>query len=79
MLKITNDGWKLAFDQRLANSMLPDHADSKVNACVDNIFCFWLDNIDLNLAQLVFCDLSTPHYDDKFTDGNRQKGGGDPL
>jgi len=46
MLKITNDGRKLALDQRLANPMLPDHEESKVNACVDNIFRFWQDHRD---------------------------------
>ncbi|AFV01107.1 Superfamily II DNA and RNA helicase [Dehalobacter sp. DCA] len=66
MLKITNDGRKLALDQRLANPMLPDHEDSKVNACVDSIFHFWQENNDKKLTQLVFCDLSTPHYDNSF-------------
>ena len=66
MLKITNDGRKLALDQRLANEMLPDHGESKVNACVDNVYDLWQENHDQNLTQLVFCDLSTPHYDDNF-------------
>ena len=66
MLKITNDGRKLALDQRLANPMLPDHEEGKVNACVDGIFRFWQDNRDSRLTQLVFCDLSTPHYDGSF-------------
>ena len=48
MLKITNDGRKLALDQRLANSMLPDNPDSKVNACVENIFHFWQENRNKN-------------------------------
>lgn len=75
MLKITNDGRKLALDQRLANPMLPDHEDSKVNACVDNIFRFWQDHRDQKLTQLVFCDLSTPKNDGNFNvyDDVRQK------
>ncbi len=75
MLKITNDGRKLALDQRLANPMLPDHEDSKVNACVDNIFRFWQENSDKKLTQLVFCDLSTPKGDGSFNvyDDVRQK------
>jgi len=66
MLKITNDGRKLALDQRLTNPMLPDHEDSKVNACVDNIFRLWEENCDRKLTQLVFCDLSTPKGDGSF-------------
>jgi N12 class adenine-specific DNA methylase/adenine-specific DNA methylase len=66
MLKITNDGRKLALDQRLANPMLPDHEESKVNACVENIFRFWQENSDKKLTQLVFCDLSTPKNDRNF-------------
>ncbi|AHF09017.1 N-6 DNA methylase [Dehalobacter restrictus] len=66
MLKITNDGRKLALDQRLANPMLPDYEDSKVNACVENIFRFWQENRDKKLTQLVFCDLSTPKGDGNF-------------
>jgi len=66
MLKITNDGRKLALDQRLANPMLPDHEDSKVNACVGNVFRFWRENRDKSLTQLVFCDLSTPKGDGNF-------------
>lgn len=75
MLKITNDGRKLALDQRLANPMLPDCEDSKVNACVDNIFRFWQENNDKKLTQLVFCDLSTPKNDGNFNvyDDVRQK------
>jgi N12 class adenine-specific DNA methylase len=56
MLKITNDGRKLALDQRLANSMLPDHEDSKVNACVENVFRIWDEHKEKKLTQLVFCD-----------------------
>ncbi len=66
MLKITNDGRKLALDQRLANPMLPDHDRSKVNACVDNTFQLWQENRDQRLTQLVFCDLSTPKNDGNF-------------
>ncbi|SFH36989.1 Adenine-specific DNA methylase, N12 class [Desulfotomaculum arcticum] len=75
MLKITNDGRKLALDQRLANPLLPDHEDGKVNACVDNIFRFWQDHRDKKLTQLVFCDLSTPKNDGNFNvyDDVRQK------
>jgi N12 class adenine-specific DNA methylase len=75
MLKITNDGRKLALDQRLANPILPDYEDSKVNACVDNIFRFWQENSDKKLTQLVFCDLSTPKNDGNFNvyDDVRQK------
>ena len=60
MLKITNDGRKLALDQRMLNDMLPDFEGSKINACVDNIYRIWEENIDKKSAQLVFCDLSTP-------------------
>ena len=60
MLKITNDGRKLALDQRMLNDMLPDFEGSKINACVDNIYRIWKENADKKSAQLVFCDLSTP-------------------
>ncbi len=60
MLKITNDGRKLALDQRLIDPMLPDDPESKVNACVDNIYRIWEEHADTKAAQLVFCDLSTP-------------------
>lgn len=63
MLKITNDGRKLALDQRMLNDMLPDFEGSKINACVDNIYRIWEENIDKKSAQLVFCDLSTPKND----------------
>ncbi|XCH79243.1 MAG: DEAD/DEAH box helicase family protein [Candidatus Dehalobacter alkaniphilus] len=66
MLKITNDGRKLALDQRLANPLLPDNEDSKVNACVENVYRFWQENRDKQLTQLVFCDLSTPKGDGNF-------------
>ena len=63
MLKITNDGRKLALDQRMLNDMLPDFEGSKINACVDNIYRIWEENTDKKSAQLVFCDLSTPKND----------------
>ncbi|MBO5494529.1 MAG: DEAD/DEAH box helicase family protein [Eubacterium sp.] len=63
MLVITNDGRKLALDQRMINPMLPDFEGSKVNACADNIFQIWQDNADKKSTQLVFCDLSTPKTD----------------
>lgn len=66
MLKITNDGRKLALDQRLANELLEDYAKSKTAICSQNIFDIWKKNEDKKLAQLVFCDLSTPHNDGKF-------------
>ena len=56
MLKITNDGRKLALDQRMLNDMLPDFEGSKINACVDNIYRIWEENADKKSAQLVFCD-----------------------
>lgn len=67
MLKITNDGRKLALDQRMLNDMLPDFEDSKINACVDNIYRIWKENADKKSAQLVFCDLSTPKNDGTFS------------
>lgn len=67
MLKITNDGRKLALDQRMLNDMLPDFEGSKINACVDNIYRIWEENIDKKSAQLVFCDLSTPKNDGTFS------------
>lgn len=60
MLKITNDGRKLALDQRLIDPDLPDDPDSKVNICVDKIFEIWEQTMPQRSAQLVFCDLSTP-------------------
>ena len=60
MLKVTNDGRKLALDQRLIDPMLPDDPNSKVNACVDNVYRIWEGHADTKAAQLVFCDLSTP-------------------
>lgn len=66
MLKITNDGRKLALDQRLNNPLLPDNPDSKTNACVKNVFSIWQDTAKDKAAQLVFCDLSTPKGDGEY-------------
>ncbi|MNW33594.1 hypothetical protein D3C74_105590 [compost metagenome] len=66
MLKITNDGRKLALDQRLANPILPDDESSKVSACASNVYQHWLDGTKEQLTQLVFCDLSTPKTDGTF-------------
>lgn len=67
MLKITNDGRKLALDQRMISPMLPDFEGSKINACVNNIYQIWEENADKKSAQLVFCDLSTPKSDAEFS------------
>ena len=67
MLKITNDGRKLALDQRMISPMLPDFEGSKINACVNNIYQIWEENADKKSAQLVFCDLSTPKAEDEFS------------
>lgn len=67
MLKITNDGRKLALDQRMLNDMLPDFEGSKINACVDNIYRIWEETADKKSSQLVFCDLSTPKNDGTFS------------
>ena len=66
MLLITNDGRKLALDQRLMNDMLPDSETSKVGACAENVFDIWQRTADRKSTQMVFCDLSTPHGDGKF-------------
>ena len=66
MLKITNDGRKLALDQRLIDELLPDYKDSKVDVCSQNIFKIWEENKEQRLAQLLFCDLSTPKNDGTF-------------
>jgi len=66
MLKITNDGRKLALDQRLTNEMLEDFENSKVATCANNIYDIWKKTEDDKSAQLLFCDLSTPHNDGKF-------------
>lgn len=60
MLKITNDGRKLALDQRLIDDMLPDYENSKINVCANNIYKMYKDYNQEKMAQLVFCDLSTP-------------------
>ena len=75
MLKITNDGRKLALDQRLINPLLPDFEDSKLNACVDAMFETWERGSEKRLTQLFFCDLSTPRNDGSFNvyDDIRQK------
>ena len=66
MLKITNDGRKLALDQRMIDPMLPDDPDSKVNACIDNVYRIWEEHADTRATQLIFCDLSTPKNDGTF-------------
>ncbi len=66
MLKVTNDGRQLALDQRLIDPMLPDDPNSKVNACVDNVYRIWEEHADTKAAQLVFSDLSTPKNDGTF-------------
>jgi hypothetical protein len=66
MLLVTNDGRKLALDQRLINPLLPDFEGSKVNLCVENVHRIWQDTSEKRLTQLVFCDLSTPKNDDSF-------------
>ena len=67
MLKVTNDGRKLALDQRMMNPMLPDEESSKVNACVNEVFRIWEENSDKKLTQLLFCDLSTPKGESEFS------------
>jgi hypothetical protein len=66
MLKVTNDGRKLALDQRLINEMLPDDPEGKVAACAGNVFDIWEQTQENRSTQMVFCDLSTPHGDGKF-------------
>ncbi len=66
MLTITNDGRKLALDQRLMNPALPDDPNSKVNACLENVLRIWQETQAEHRAQLVFCDLSTPKNDGAF-------------
>lgn len=66
MLKITNDGKKLALDQRLINPLLPDNPDSKVNVCVKNVFAIWDKTKDNKSTQLLFSDMSTPKGDGEF-------------
>ena len=66
MLKVTNDGRKLALDQRLVNPLLPDDGDSKICACVEKSFAIWKETASKRSAQLIFCDLSTPKGDGTF-------------
>lgn len=66
MLKITNDGRKLALDQRLINDMLPDNDNSKAAACVERAYKIWKDTMEQRSTQLIFCDLSTPKGDRTF-------------
>ncbi|MES9545359.1 helicase-related protein [Streptococcus intermedius] len=66
MLKITNDGKKLALDQRLINPLLPDNPDSKVNVCVKNVFSIWDKTREKKSTQLLFSDMSTPKGDGEF-------------
>ena len=66
MLKITNDGRKLALDQRLINEMLPDERESKAEVCVENAFKIWEETKEQRSTQLIFCDLSTPKGDGSF-------------
>ena len=66
MLKITNDGRKLALDQRLINDMLPDEDNSKATTCVDKAFEIWEETKEQKSAQIIFCDLSTPKGDGTF-------------
>ena len=66
MLKITNDGRKLALDQRLINDLLPDEPESKVNLCVENAYQIWEESTPDKSTQLIFCDLSTPKADGTF-------------
>ena len=75
MLLITNDGRKLALDQRLMNPMLPDDENGKVSACAKNVFEIWHKTAEQKSTQMVFCDLSTPHNDGNFNvyDGIRDK------
>lgn len=67
MLLITNDGRKLALDQRMMNDLLPDYPKSKVNACVEEVYQFWEQGREKRLTQLLFCDLSTPKTDGSFS------------
>ena len=66
MLKITSDGRKIGLDQRLINPLLPDHPESKVNTCAENVFNIWEKTAAARLTQLVFCDFSTPNADGRF-------------
>ena len=67
MLLITNDGRKLALDQRLLDPMLPDDPNGKVSTYANNVYQIWKDTESQRLTQLVFCDLSTPKNDGRFS------------
>ena len=67
MLLITNDGRKLALDQRLVNPMLPSDPDSKAAKCAENVFEIWRHTADQRSTQMIFCDLSTPKDDGAFS------------
>lgn len=73
MLLITNDGKKMALDQRLINPLLPDDPDSKVNTCIKNVFSIWDKYKDKKSAQLIFCDMSTPSSDFNIYDDIKTK------
>ena len=73
MLLITNDGKKMALDQRLINPLLPDDPDSKVNTCIKNVFSIWDKYKDKKSAQLIFCDMSTPSNDFNIYDDIKTK------
>lgn len=67
MLLITNDGRKLALDQRLINPMLPSDPNSKAAKCAENVFEIWQRTADQRSTQMIFCDLSTPKVDGSFS------------
>ena len=67
MLNVTNDGRKLAFDQRLMNDLLPDDENSKVNKCIQNVFDIWERTSEQRSAQMIFCDMSVPKTDGSFS------------
>jgi len=67
MLLITNDGRKLALDQRLVNPMLPSDPNSKAAKCAENVFEIWQRTVDKRSTQMIFCDLSTPKDDGTFS------------
>ncbi|MDU2830425.1 MAG: helicase-related protein, partial [Anaerococcus sp.] len=73
MLLITNDGKKMALDQRLINALLPDDPNSKVNTCIKNVFSIWEKYEDKKSAQLIFCDMSTPSNEFNIYDDIKQK------
>lgn len=73
MLLITNDGKKMALDQRLINPLLPDNPNSKVNTCIKNVFSIWDKYKDKKSAQLIFCDMSTPSNDFNIYDDIKTK------